>query len=136
MVSFTDATWGDEGIWIAGEYPKNFEAEEAVYAGQIVTMGTSGVKPASASDVPIGVAIQTVSAGKMVAVAIDGSIAYVLADGSGITAGHLVGATTVDSVDGYATDLGTTAPSGLSAHPVGIALETISANSTGKILLK
>lgn len=134
-MAFSDASWENEFIWIVGTLPQVFEAGTSIYKGMIVTVSGGKIYPATASDVPIGIACETKNAGEKVAVAIAGSIALVHADGSGITAGHLVGATTVDSVDGYATDLGTTAPSGLGAHPIGVAIENISANSTGKILI-
>ena len=135
MTTLAAASWGDEGIWVAGEWPKTFTAGAAIYKGQIVTLGASGVTPASESELPFGVATQTVASGDDVAVAIDGAIVYVLADATGITAGHLVGSTTVDTEEGHATDLGTIAPSALTVHPIGIALEDISANATGKIVL-
>ena len=131
------ATYGDEGIWVGGTLPQTFTSGDTLYKGQIVTINSSGkVVPCTSSTVPIGVALQSVSADTTVGVAVKGSIAYIHADSSGITAGHLVGATTVGTIDGYGTDLGVTAPSGLSAHVIGVALETISADGTGMILIQ
>lgn len=134
-MSLDSATFS-EGVWKAGTIPQNFTAGETIYEGQIVTIDSNGyIVGATESSIPIGVAIQPASSGNAVGVAIKGSIVYIHADGTGITAGHLVGATTVGTINGYGKDLGTTAPSGLTAHPIGIAIDTISANSVGKILI-
>lgn len=129
-------SWDNEGIWYGGTYPRTYTASGTIYKGQIVSVTTNGyVIACPTTSVPFGVAIDTVSDGESVSVATVGAIVEVHADGAGLSAGDNVGVAQVSSVDGYATSLSTTAPSGMSAHRIGIALAAISANDTGKILI-
>lgn len=115
-----------------------FTAGDDILAGQVVAFATTGVSmtviPAVAGTTaePIGVAIIPAAAGAPVTVALVGSIVTVC-EGAGVA---------IDAGDPVADDDNTlggcvkTAVTDATGYRIGIALDDIAANGTGKILVQ
>jgi len=152
-------------VLYAGDNIQTFTAGEAIKAGQVVGIAAAGVSMtvvvmnATSGETAIGVALYDVSSEGTVAVAMNGCIVYVANadDTTAIDAGdrlaqndNAVGGTvsaasaTSVSIDAGATAVTSTAANGaittvaggyLPQQIVGIALDDIAGNSTGRMLV-
>jgi len=144
-------------VLYSGENIQTFTAGEALTAGQVVGMAASGASMTvvamndTADEFPIGVVLYGVASGGDAAVAMEGCICYVCeGSGSTIDAGDLVqcdaaDATVTGCVDQFAPRavlsavlLDAVDDTTEDAHTkvVGVAVDDIAANSTGRIMIQ
>ena len=132
-------------LW-SGNNIVNLTATTAVNAGQVVGINATGVSGAvdgcvaAAGEMPIGVALYTVAAGAVVAVATMGCVAYVANadDGAAIDAGSWL-ETNDNAVGGTVSAVAVAAVAGAvgTAHygVIGVAIDDIAASGTGRMLI-
>lgn len=130
------ATWTTiSHVLDSGTNLQTFTAGADIKAGMVVAYASTGVSDtvhpavAGTTEAPIGVAIIDADSGDMVTVACEGCIVYVReGTGNAIDAGHWV-----SDDDAAATGCVKTAVTTATGYGIGIAVDDIAANGSGRI---
>ena len=127
-----------------------FEANASIEPGQVVGFAASGVSwevgplDGTAGERPVGVALYGAKDGDKVAIAGDGCIVYTMADAA-IDAGDYVEVSNISNagavmpvteITNVSSNTSLTVTYSRNAYIVGMALEDISAGSTGRIVIR